>query len=73
MVSLREVLTSDRFLTCRFLLKEDTNIWNHQKEKEAEDVQIFLSSLEKHEDYIMDAYSTDETEEDSELGSGYIT
>ena len=45
LVSLREVLTSERILACLSLMKKD-----------AEAVQIFLSSLEEREHDIMGAY-----------------
>ena len=72
LVSLREVHTSEWILACRSLLKEGIDIWSHKEEEDAEDVQNFLSSLEEHEDDIIDAYLSDETEEVSELVSGYI-
>ena len=72
LVSLREVLTSERILACRSLLKEGIDIWSHKEEEDAEEVQNFLISLEVHEDDIIDAYLSDETAEVSDLVSGYI-
>ena len=72
LVSLREVLTSERILACQPLLKELIDIWSKKEEVDDEDVQNFLSFLEEHEDNIIDAYLSDETEEVSELVSGYI-
>ena len=72
MVSLCEVLTSERILACRSLLKEGIDIWSHKEEDNAEDVRKFLEFSEEHEDNIIDAYISDESEEVSELVSGYI-
>ena len=73
LVSLREVLTYERILSCRSLLKVRIDTWNNKEEENAEDVQNFLSYLDEHrDDIIMDAYLSDVTKEVSELVTSYI-
>ena len=41
LVSLREVLSSELILTNRSLVKEGNDIWSHNEEEDADDIQNF--------------------------------
>ena len=73
LVSLREVLSSERILACRSLLKAGIDIWNQKDEDgDPQDLQEFLSSLSEHETEIMEASLSDESSEVALLIAGYV-
>ena len=73
LVSLREVLNSERILQCRSLLKENVNVWE-------DDVALvvthtlgaFINFIEKDDSHLYEAALTDDSNEVATPIAGYI-
>ena len=74
LVSLREVLSSERILTCRSLLKENINFWEEGlKPVLKNDHSILLDILAQHESEIQELSLSPDSKEVAYTISGYIS
>ena len=60
LVSLREVLNSERILACRSLIKENINHWEEDLSKEVDinSLENIKESVESHSTEVLRAFST---------------
>ena len=75
LVSLREVQSSERVLTCRSLLKAGVNYWKEEAANlhdDTTDIVDFLEKLEDHEGELFEVALEDDSIEVAELVAGYI-
>jgi len=75
LVSLREVLNTERILTCRSLIKENINFWEEDLKSENQDSEMFNQideALEDRMDEIIESVLDDESSEVATTISGYI-
>ena len=73
LVSLREVLNSERILSCRSLIKENINFWEENSDRDAEESLDFINRLfDKRADKIMEAVLDDGAGEVATTMSGYV-
>ena len=74
LVSLREMLNSERILACRSLLKSNVNFWEEDLEKECNiDTEKLDDIVQNHDWEILEATLSAESEEVAYTISGYIT
>ena len=72
LVSLREVLNSERILICRSLIKENINFWEENIDSDAEESLDSINDLvDKRVDEIMEAV-LDDAREVATIISGYV-
>ena len=72
LVSLREVLSTERILTCQSLLKQNINFWEENLKPVQKNDKI-LNILAQHESEINKLFSSPDSEEVAYTISGYIT
>ena len=73
LVSLREVLNSERILTFRSLIKENINFWEENIDSDAEESLDFINDLiDERADEIMEAVLNDDAKEVTTTLSGYV-
>ena len=72
LVSLREVLSTERILTCRSLLKQNINFWEENLEPVQENDKI-LNIMVQHESEINKLFLSPDSKEVVYTISGYIT
>ena len=74
LVSLREVLNSERILSCRSLIMEGINFWkeNIRPEQTTTNTEGLLSDLDAHDTEIRESVLDDDSREVSTLIAGYI-
>ena len=72
LVSLREVLSTERILTCRPLLKQHIDFWKENL-KPAQNNEKILNILVQHESEINKLFSSPDSKEVAYTISGYIT
>ena len=73
LVSLREVLNSERMLSCRSLIKENINFWEENIDSDAEESLDFINDLiDERADEIMEAVLNDDAKEVTTTLSGYV-
>ena len=73
LISLREVLNSERILSCRSLIKENINFWEENIDRDAEESLDSINSLfDKRADNIMEAIFDDGAREVATTISGYV-
>ena len=71
--SLREVLNSERILSCRSLIKENINFWEENIDRDAEKSLDSISDLfDERADEIMEAILDDDAGEVATTISGYV-
>ena len=74
LVSLREVLTTERILTCRSLLKENINFWEENlKPVQKNDSSGLLDILAQHESDIHELSLSSDTKEVAYTIAGYVS
>ena len=73
LVSLREVLNSERILSCRSLIKENINFWEENIDSDAEESLDSINDLfDERADEIMEAVLDDDAREVATIISGYV-
>jgi hypothetical protein len=73
LVSLREVLNSERILSCRSLIKEDINFWKENIQTDTEESFTSIDDLfDERADEIMEAVLDDDAREVATTISGYV-
>ena len=73
LVSLREVLNSERILQCRSLLKENVNIWEDDVAPVVtHTLGPFINFIEKDDSHLYEAALTDDSNEVATTIAGYI-
>ena len=72
LVSLREVLTSERILTCRSLLKQNINFWEENRKLVQKNDKI-VNILAQYESEINKLFLSPDIKEVACTISGYIT
>ena len=73
LVSLRKVITSERILTCRSLLKRNLNFWEEKPSfKENPNVEELINIVSEHETEIFELSLSPESEEVSFTIAGYV-
>ena len=74
LVSLREINSSERVLTCRSLLKAGVNYWEEKCEaqcSDAEAIKDFMKKLEDHEGDLFEITLVDDSIEVAQVVAGY--
>ena len=73
LVNLREVLNSERILSCRSLIKENINFWEENIDSDAEESLDSINDLfDERADEIMEAVLDDDAREVATTISGYV-
>ena len=73
LVSLREVLNSERILSCRSLIKENINFWEENIDSDAEESLDSINDLfDERADEIMEAILDDDAREVATTISGFV-
>ena len=72
LVSLREVLTSERILKCKSLIKENINFWDENLQQEEDPVTVVNDIFDPRWNEIAEATLDDHTREVATTVSGYV-
>ena len=73
LVSLREVINSERILKCRSMIKADIDFWEEHLETEVEELEISINeAFDVRADYIMEAVLDDSATEVAITVSDYV-
>ena len=73
LVSLREVLNSERILSCRSLIKENINFWEENTDSDAEESLDSINGLfDERADEIMEPVLDDDAREVATTISSYV-
>jgi WD40 repeat protein len=72
LVSLREVITSERILICRSLLKVNVNFWEENLHKENPNVNELINIVSEHETEIFELSLSPESKEVAFTIAGYV-
>ena len=73
LVSLREVLTSERILTCKSLLKSNVNLWDEDLQKETPNMNELMNIAMEHETEFLELSLSPDSEEVAFTIAGYVT
>ena len=72
LVSLREVLVSERILKCRSLLKENINIWEENLKQNFNNKSDIIDTVSKQESTILELSLSPDSQEVAFIIAGYI-
>ena len=73
LVSLREVVTSERILTCKSLLKSNVNLWDEDLQKETPNMNELMNIAREHETEFLELSLSPDSKEVAFTIAGYVT